>query len=154
MLLWLAGVVAILAASDWWSDGRQWGVALVFTLLALRYLDIVRWYLGLLLDRRHRLFLSYERNILFYILNLVELIVIAASALRWVDPATGVTAAGLDAFFLVTLLNVPPETGRGTGAIEVATVFAAFLFVAGVLSILVSGVSERTREKGADAGPG
>lgn len=82
VLAWLVVLTAGLATSISWFSAPEWVRWLLVVAPLYRLADVVRWWLDLLLDRRHYMVLAFERNLLFLGLNLVELTLVGAILLR------------------------------------------------------------------------
>ena len=72
-------------------------------------IDVTRWWLSVLLNRRHNLFVSFERNIVYLFVNLAEVVLAGAIWLRMTSPTGSAEVALFTAFFLATQLSSPPR---------------------------------------------
>ena len=122
---WLSIIAAAYALSPLWVGG-VWVLVPVLVVAAWRYLDIVLWYLGLLLNARHTRFAPVERNVLLLMVDLITVVFIAAILLRATDTSRSFDTAWFDGFFLVTLTDVPARLDVGDGLAQVAALSQVF----------------------------
>ena len=102
-------LAALFVTSIWWMKTPEWVRWLVVLLPMYRLWDIVRWWVNLLIDRRHFRVVSRERNVIFLAFNLVEIVFIGAILFRAAGNAGSLSGSWFDSFFLVTQLNLPAK---------------------------------------------
>jgi hypothetical protein len=143
----MSGLAAVFVASIWWTKTPEWARWLIVVLPMYRLWDIVRWWVDLLIDRRHYQVVSRERNVVFLALNLLEIIFICAILLRAAGKPGSLSGSWFDSFFLVTQLNFP---GRDTAFWEqVAKVIievSSLVLLLGGLSALVDLIGGKLTE--------
>jgi hypothetical protein len=142
---WLLLLSALAAAMFAWRDERGWIIWLLVALPLYRYYDLILWWLLVLIDRRQKLLASFERNVLLLMGNIAELAVIEVILLVAAGQR-GVADPLFDAFFVTTLVGLPPRESAWIGAASAMGVFASLLLFAGGVSLLVGLISERFEE--------
>lgn len=139
---WALILLAALGTGRYWA-GSWWAAVAVFA-AAWRTLDIARWWSDFLLDRRHRVLVSRERNLVCLILNLFEVTLAGAVFFR----ATGIFHTAHDAWFgalfEATQLGLPDGTNHFWNAVAVAAVeVTSLLLLLGGLGTLVGIISAK-----------
>ena len=76
--------------------------------------DLIRWWADFLLDRAHFRVVSPERNLLFVVFNLLEIMPIGAIWFVAGGVAPSAKSALYTSFALVTQLQLPHVVGAGT----------------------------------------
>jgi hypothetical protein len=151
-LAWLAVLATTYGLSPLWVGG-SWELAPVLFVAAFRYVDLTVWYLALLLRRTHRRFAPVERNVLLLILDGFTLVFVAAIFLRAAGVGSSATESWFDAFFLMTLTDVPPRTGFWEDVALFAGLSSGLLLIVGGVTIVLSTVATRFRSEGPHLGP-
>jgi hypothetical protein len=142
---WFAVLVSSLATSRWWSGSGWAAIPLVFA--TLRIFDIGRWWTDFLVDRRHHLVVSRERNLLFLALNLVEVAVIGAIFFRATSVSPTSIRAFSDAFFEVTQLNFPvAQTHAIALLVKIVVEATSLVLLLGGLAALLDLISGKITE--------
>ena len=121
-----------------WGDWAAWlgaGVA-VWCIF-----EVTRWWLSVLLDRRHNHFVSFERNLVFLFVNLTQVVLGGAVLLRMTSPGFDAERALFDSFFLTTRLSNAPHASALHDAAQGITALASLVLLAGGLAILVGGMA-------------
>lgn len=146
---WIGVLLAILATSgNWTTHGRL--LLLLFVGIAgyRLLLDVLRWWLDLLLDPRHYALVSGERNLFFAGLNLVEAALVCAIWLRAAGQARTVGAAAYDGFLLVTQL-ASPTAATDWAKVGVALVEStALVILVGGLAVVIAAVEKNIHATG------
>jgi hypothetical protein len=144
---WIAALLPILAVSGWWSTSDAWIRLGVILLPLWRLWDIFRWWLDLLVDRRHYRVVSFERNLTFLGVNFYEIVLIAAILFRATGVSGSTTSSWFDAFFLVTQVNYPAAGARFTQETAKAlTECVALVLLLGGLAALIGLIADKLRE--------
>jgi hypothetical protein len=142
----LLGLAAFFATSAWWANTAEWDRWLIVLLPTYRLWDILRWWLDLLIDRRHHRVVSRERNLIFLALNLLEIIFIGAILFR-ATGAGSLTGSWFDSFFLVTQLDFPGEhTAFWPQAAKVVIEISSLVLLLGGLAALVDLIGRKLTE--------
>lgn len=145
---WIGILLGLLVTGRYWADGIPVLVAVVAGVALYRLWDIVRWWVGFLIDRRHYAVLSRERNVLFLAINFTELTLIGAVLLRAADPEASSTQRWFDAFFLVTQLALPDgDPNLWEKSTFVALELSALLLFLWGLAALISLVGGKLQEQ-------
>jgi hypothetical protein len=143
--VWSLLLVGALASSRFWATSWQLSFAPVF-LAAWRLFDITRWWIDFVVDRRHQLVVSRERNLIFLGLNLVESAFIGAIFFR----ATGVSGtashAWFDSFFEITQLSLPAGSHSTALLAKAVVEVTALVLILGGLAALLDAVSGKIVE--------
>jgi hypothetical protein len=137
---WLAVLSAIFAFVPQITrlgSGAKWGAA-VISLWCVS--DVTRWWLSLLINRRHNHFVSFERNFIYLFANLAEVAVGGAVLLRMTSPGYGAERALFDSFFLTTQVSNAPHASALHDAAQAIIAMASLILLAGALAILVGGI--------------
>ena len=143
--LWFLLLFASLATSRFWANSWQLSFVPVF-FAVWRLYDIARWWTDFVVDRRHQLVVSRERNLIFLGLNLIELTFIGAILFRATGISGSASHAWFDSFFEITQLSYPAGTHL-TALFAKAVVEATLLvLILGGLAALVDAVSEKIIE--------
>ena len=79
--------------------------------------------------------------------DLITIVFVAAVLLQATDPSRSIDSAWFDAFFLVTLTDVPARIDFWDGVAQVASLFAGLLLIVGGLALILSVVSTRLSER-------
>jgi hypothetical protein len=111
-----------------------------------RLLDILRWWLDLIFDRRHYLVVARERNLIFLALNLLEIVFVGAILFRATGVSGSVSGCWYASFFLVTQLNLPEGTTFWQQASKALVETSSLVLLLGGLSALVDLVGSKLRE--------
>jgi hypothetical protein len=151
---WIAVLAILLGTSDLWEDGVSEALVVILALVAgYRLLDIVRWWLSLLLDPGHHLVAPAERSLLFAVLNLGETALIGGIWLQATDQSRTAGGALFQAFSLVTQLQLAPATTTWAKAAVASAEVTALVILLGGIAVLVTVISRKIRQ-GPWAGPG
>jgi hypothetical protein len=147
---WLAILLILFSGSPWWSkfDGRlRWLVVAPIVIVAIyRLLEVLRWWLDLILDRRHFLVVARERNLIFLAINLVEVVFVGAILFRVTSVSNSMSGCWFASFFLVTQLALPAGVELWQQASKVLVEIASLVLLLGGLSALVELVGSKLRE--------
>ena len=165
---WLLISILCFSTSPWWVDykagssllwfdfkaGYRWLIVLLPVLVPVyRLLDILRWWLSFIFDRRHNLVVAWERNLIFLALNLLEIVFVGAILFRATGVASSLSGCWYKSFFLVTQLNLPVGTTFWQQASMTLVEISSLVLLLGGLSALIDSVGRKLRE-GAWSGPG
>ncbi|RZS32280.1 hypothetical protein EV193_113124 [Herbihabitans rhizosphaerae] len=138
VLLWLAVLVVLFMATPAWSGASVAGriVCVLALLLAVwRYVDVMAYQIGILLDPRQRVLQSAPRSLIVLSLNIVELTLVAAIAMHVLgaETASGQVMDRADswirAFNLVAFLEPIERAGFLVLVAQVLNVLAGVLFL-------------------------
>ena len=141
-------LAAVFVISIWWTETPEWVRWLIVLLPMYRLWDIVRWWVDLLIDRRHYTVVSRERNVIFLALNLLEIIFICAILFRAAGKPSSLSGSWFDSFFLVTQLNFPSEDTAFWEQVAKAVIEGSSLvLLLGGLSALVDLIGRKLREE-------
>jgi hypothetical protein len=143
---WLLALIVCFSTSRWWADyqeGYRWLIVLV---PAYRLLEILRWWLSLIFNRRHYMVLSSERNLIFLALNLLETVFVGAILFRATGVASSLSGCWYASFFLVTQLNLPGAATFWQQASKALIEIASLTLLLGGLSALIALVGGKLRE--------
>jgi hypothetical protein len=135
---WLGALALVFAFAPSMDEPTKWGAAIV---PAWCICEVTRWWLSVLLNRRHNRFVSFERNIVYLFVNLAQVIVAGATFLRMTSPDQSAVKALFDSFSLATLLSNTPHASGLHDAAQAITVSASLVLVAGGLTILLGGMA-------------
>jgi hypothetical protein len=145
----LTGILLLEKRWDTWSG--PWGLWFVVVVVvpAWRMLDLLRWYADLLVDRAHSHLMSTERNLVFVLLNLIEVTLICGIWLRASTPQPTTGSALFDSFGMTSQVGGLPDAGGAAthAGIAMAEITALVLLIGGV-AILVGEVQEKIRATG------
>ena len=140
---WIAVLWALLLVENW-AASRPLAFAAAAG-GAWRFLEITAWWLKLLFDRGHDLFVSPERNVLFLLLDGLCVSFAIALFLRLDTPASGAATHWVDALSIGTLSGAPGDVHAGPWteiAVAAGTLAGLLLFAAG-LALLVGLIGEK-----------
>jgi hypothetical protein len=127
-------------------NGCTWVKTIIAIPPVVASIEIVRWWLSVILNRAHYLFLSFERNLLYLVVNLSEIALAGAVLLRLTSKSDGAAEALFAAFFLTLQLSNGPQ---GPVIHDLAQMFIAgcsLVLLAGGLAILLGGLASSFRE--------
>jgi hypothetical protein len=146
-------LVAFLSTSASWRDTPVLTRSLIVVVPLYRLWDIVRWWVDLLVDRRHYMVVSRERNLIFLALNLLEVVFVGAILFSASGVSRSTSGAWFDSFFLVTQLAFPTHGSTFWGNAATALIeFSSLVLLLGGLSTLVDLIGSKLKE-GAWHGP-
>jgi hypothetical protein len=114
--------------------------------------EVTRWWLAVLLNRQHNRFVAYERNLLYLLVNLIEVGLAGAVLLRMTSPTGSARQAAFESFFLTTQLSNAPQASAFHDLAQILTAGCSLVLLAGGLAILVGGMGRRFKE-GSYEGP-
>jgi len=122
----------------------SWQAWLLALLVLWRFLEVIVWYLKLLLDRTHRYLFSPERNLLFLILDSFIAVTVTATLLVPADGPSSLVPTWVDSLSVITLNGRPDgySGGWADGATVVGMLLGLALIGAG-LALLVGLVGEK-----------
>ncbi len=152
--LWLAVLLGMLLVVPAWNGASAAGrvVSVLGIVLAVtRFVDLVTYQVGILLDPRQRMLWSPARNLVLLGVNLVEITLASAVALYVLgDELPGGTPAGrLDAWVravnLIALLEPVKRAGAPLLATQVLTVASAVLLLVLAVGMLLGLMSQEFR---------
>jgi hypothetical protein len=108
-----------------------------------RAAEILVWYVKMLLDRGHDLMISAERNLLFLVANMTEIVLVLTFLLALGN--LGQPESLRAALSALTLNGLPYETGLATAVLILGTISGLILVAAG-LALVIGIISERFYE--------
>lgn len=161
VLLWLAVLVVMFAVAPAWAGASAMGrvlSALAVGLAVSRYVDLVAYQLGILLDPRQRKLWSPTRSLVLLAVNVAEITVASATVLHVlgdeVQPgqAMGRVDAWVRAVDLVALLEPIRRTDAPLLVAQVLTVASGVLLLILAVGMLLSLLSQEfgpSKEPGA-----
>jgi len=111
---------------------------------AWRWLEVLVWWVKLLLDRTHTNILAAERNLMFLAVDAA--VVIAASTVIWRTSGWGKSVSWVDAFATFSLNGPPPATqGAGPELLAGLLALTGLLLLGGGLALLIGIVGTRVK---------
>jgi hypothetical protein len=119
------------------GTAAQWTLALVPVWCGF---EVTRWWLSVLVNRRHNHFVSFERNLVYLFVNLAEVMLAGAVLLRMTSPGHAAEQALFDSFFLTMQLSNAPHASFLHDAAQALTAMASLVLLAGGLAILIGGM--------------
>lgn len=119
------------------GTAAQWTLALVPVWCGF---EVTRWWLSVLVNRRHNHFVSFERNLVYLIVNLAQVMLAGAVLLRMTSPGHGAERALFDSFLLTMQLSSAPHASFLHDAAQALTAIALLVLLAGGLAILIGGM--------------
>jgi hypothetical protein len=142
---WLALLTAIFVLSPE-TPGSGWQYVIV-AICSYRYVDLLTYYVGILLDRSANSLQSYMRSLVLLALNVGELVLILGLAFRILFPGIGRPTALLDAFDVVTLRAPAPGPGTVPHFVGALAIIAALTLLVGGVTVVLGLISARFREQ-------
>jgi hypothetical protein len=143
----LVGLGAFFVTSIWWTETPEWARWIIVFLPMYRLWDIIRWWVDLLIDRRHYSVVSRERNVVFLALNLLEIIFIGAILFRAAGMPGSLSGSWFDSFFLVTQLSFPSkDTAFWQQLAKMIIEASSLVLLLGGLSALVDLIGRKLKE--------
>jgi hypothetical protein len=134
---WLPVVVGAYVGIGYVDRQSAWAWLLAAVVL-WRFLEIIVWYLKLLIDQTHRFLISAERNLLFLSTDAFVAVTTTATLLRLAKESSSLVPAWVDGLGVLTLNGRPAGYAGGwaDGATVVGTLLGVALIGAG-LALLV-----------------
>jgi len=123
-----------------------WGQLVIVSIALWRVAEILTWYVKLLFDKRHRVFLEVERNFFFLIADALILVTALALALETVEEGSR-ARRWADAFSAFTLNGAPGGYNSGwAAAVGVLGAIGGLALLGAGLGIVIGIISDRIKE--------